>query len=394
MIAASLASTRGLLLVTAGLSAPRAPSATCSQDAPWPSFRRFNEGAWKGYAVIVDPATAVPRLPGIQYEHFVSADDPEKLAMRTYTTRDGDAEKVTEDFNLDGTGLDIDLDGSYSTEHADGLGLASLLLERDDESSASCLVVEHSLAVSDEERRRSLLVYGDGELEAVILLAECKGGAPEPAAHSTLFSLVGAWSGDSCVRSAGAATQAFTQSSGGKNPFGFGGANKGGKEAKGGASPAILATRRTNVFKAALTYAWDGAATVMRQLQVTSFGNEALDAIRTSGTLQTVGGDFGEYESVAFSGDPLEPTLLLLPAGCHLIAPRKLPAASAPTTYSTEFGAMLEAGESFGWRGFTGGEEGAASQEQDEDSARLVRIQRLYSGGAFVSGTTSLLTAQ
>ena len=162
---------------------------------------------------------------------------------------------------------DIDLDGSYSTEHADGLGLASLLLERDDESSASCLVVEHSLAVSDEERRRSLLVYGDGELEAVILLAECKGGAPEPAAHSTLFSLVGAWSGDSCVRSAGAATQAFTQSSGGKNPFGFGGANKGGKEAKKGASPAILATRRTNVFKAALTYAWDGAATVHREVE-------------------------------------------------------------------------------------------------------------------------------
>ena len=69
--------------------------------------------------------------------------------------------------------------------------------------------------------------------------------------------------------------------------------------------------------------------------------------------------------------------------------------------FTTEFGAVLAPGESFGWRGFTGAAQGEDDDEQvqqqqeaDDDSPRLVRIQRLYSGrSAFVSGTTSLLTA-
>lgn len=51
---------------------------------------------------------------------------------------------------------------------------------------------------------------------------------------------------------------------------------------------------------------------------------------------------------VKFTADgPASPRLLLLPGGCHVLAPRYL--ADAP--FLTEFGALLEAGESFGWMG-------------------------------------------
>ena len=385
----------GLVLSASLFCAPRTCPPRCAGDAPWPCFCKFNVGAWRGYAVSIDPKTFVPNLPGVEYDHFVAVDDPDKMALRTTTTtRGGDGEKSVESIVVAGDTLDIDLDGSYSVDHPDGLSLANLLAGR--ETAAACTVIEHSLAVSDDERRRAVLTYDSdsGELETLLLLSERRGEMPDAAAHSNLISLVGSWTGDACVRSASAASQAFSRTAG--VGFGSGAPAKAPtkRAKKSGASPAILATRRTNVFKAALTYAWDGATTVMRQLQVTSFSNEALDAIRTTGRLTTSEGAYGEYESVAFFGDELEPSLILLPAGCHLIAPRRLPTADAKAAFSTEFGALLDAGESFGWRGFTGGEEGAPAQEGDAESARLVRIQRLYAGRSFVSGTTSLLTAE
>ena len=59
-------------------------------------------------------------------------------------------------------------------------------------------------------------------------------------------------------------------------------------------------------------------------------------------------------------GDASRPTLLLLPASCHVLAPLRLPPADAPSTsFSIEFGAVLEPGESFGWTGFQPGDESA-----------------------------------
>ena len=81
---------------------------------------------------------------------------------------------------------------------------------------------------------------------------------------------------------------------------------------------------------------------------------------------------------------------------------------SEGASYSTEFGAVLEPGESFGWQGYTSSSLGytaptgadpmadpaeAAGGSSSSSSPRLVRIQRLYSRGSFVSGTTSLFTA-
>jgi hypothetical protein len=96
--------------------------------------------------------------------------------------------------------------------------------------------------------------------------------------------------------------------------------------------------------------------------------------------------------------------MLLLQAGCYVLAPTQLPARLG--AFSTEFGAVLEPGESFGLQSF-GGEAGAAEAgpaDADADAAdgereggggmRLVRIGRLYKGERqFASGTTSFCTA-
>ena len=89
---------------------------------------------------------------------------------------------------------------------------------------------------------------------------------------------------------------------------------------------------------------------------------------------------------------------MLLPSSCHVMAPRKLPpaAASERAAFSTEFGALLAAGENFGWAGFQGedADEQQSEAEAEDDSPRLVRITRLYGGlDDFISGTTSLCTA-
>ena len=84
----------------------------------------------------------------------------------------------------------------------------------------------------------------------------------------------------------------------------------------------------------------------MRQLGGTSFNGEPLDAIRSCGELQKHDGTYGEYESVRFDGDATFPRLLMLPAGCHVIAPFQM----RDEPFQTEFGAELPPGESFGWQ--------------------------------------------
>ena len=365
----------------------------------------------------IDPATAEPSLPGVAYEHYVEAEGEAATVVRTKTVLRSDEsnDPLLESVRFDASTLDVDLDGSYSAEHASGLGLARVLLG--EQGGEDSIVLEHSLAVSDDERRRSLLVYArdTGDLTSVLMLCERKGGEPEPAAHATMTALLGRWSGDACSRSA--APAAPPRARGGLG-FGLGGkgggkgGDKGGGEVSVGVGTAELSTRRTNVFKAALTYAWDGGSTLLRQLQVVSFSGESLQAIRSSGTVRTTDGPYGEYEIIELAADPHRSVMMLLPAGCHLIAPSRLPRPSegaSDSAFATEFGALIAAGESFGWRGFTAGddaeEEGSEDDEevvsadgpagQFQDSPRLVRIQRLYAGrSAFVSGTTSLLTAE
>lgn len=57
-------------------------------------------------------------------------------------------------------------------------------------------------------------------------------------------------------------------------------------------------------------------------------------------------GEYGEYESVRFDGDETFPRLLMLPSGCHVLAPLQL----TDGPFQTEFGAELPPGESFGWQ--------------------------------------------
>ena len=401
-----------------------------SSPSAWKSYCAFNaDVSWRGYATTIDPKTAVPSLPGVEYSHFIATDEGGKATVRTTTTigAAGPDEKSVETVGFNAASVDIDLDGSYSTEHPDGLGLATLLRRSDEAPPERTSVVEHCLAVSDTERRRCLLSYdaASGALDSVLLLVEQRGDAADTPAPSTIYSLCGTWRGDACVR---APTPAAGKSRGGGGRRGFGGAAPGGGRGfgKGGgvgkdaaapaaaaSAPAALGVCRTAVFKAELTYAWDGGTSVARQLCVTSsLGDNsggALDAIRSTGVLQRAEGAFGEYEAVRFVGDATQPALLLLPAACHVLAPLQLPTAdAADAAYSTEFGAVLEPGESFGWRGFVPGADADAQDAPDEDgllppldpagdtsAPRLVRISRLYAGmGRFMSGSTSLCTAE
>jgi hypothetical protein len=403
-----MALTRLLLLTFAWHHASAMSSA-----APWKSYLAFNANSgWRGYATIIDPATAVPTLPGIEYSHFVAAEE-EDASIRTTTTlgSSGPDAKTVETVQFFAGNIDVDLDGSYSCDHANGLGLAALLLD----DATARRVVEHSLAVSDDERRRCLLSYcaETGVLESVLLLVEKKGSNVDIAAHSTLFSLCGTWRGDACSRSPVASKPAKPTNSRGSGG-GFGAKRR--ADGPVGAdspssSPSALGSVRTAVMKQRLTYAWDGERNVARQLCVTGFGSgDAMDAIRSTGTLSTAEGAYGEYESVRFVGDAALPTLLMLPAACHVIAPLKLPAAEAAASeasFQIEFGAVLEPGESFGWRGYMPSDDEDVEPAEGEselppldpegssEAQRLVRISRLYSRvGQFASGTTSLCEAE
>ena len=85
--------------------------------------------------------TAAPCGPGVEYTHFVGVDGDRRLVTTTTTAA---GERREERVELGAT-LDVDLDGSYSTEHEDGLRLPQLLGAADGDH----LVIEHSLATSD-----------------------------------------------------------------------------------------------------------------------------------------------------------------------------------------------------------------------------------------------------
>ena len=394
------------LLILPALSPLRAPVPLCSDAAPtpWGSFAKFNvDVAWQGTATVIDPNTCEPTLPPVTYDHFVSAEPKKPGAIRTTTTTtsgSGAGGKAEEVVVLEPSTFDVDLDGSFSTEHAEGLGLAEQLFAatgKERAVDAPHLVIEHSLAVSDDERRRCLLSYAGGALERVLLLVERRlsADAVDPAPPATLYSLLGVWNGDACVRSL---LPPAAEPRGRAPARGFGAPPSRGSARRALAKAVGGTTSKTNVFKARLTYAWDGEELLQRQLQVTSFDGSELDAIRSVGTLRRHSGEWGEYESVDFVGDSSAPTLLLLPSSCHVLAPLQLPEDGA--AFSTEFGAVLEAGESFGWQGFRGVlpgvEEGQEEEggDDDDDAQRLVRIGRLYNEGAFVSGTTSLCSTE
>ena len=361
-----------------------------TDDEHWVAFSKFNAMvAWTGTATVINPLTAEPSQQ-VAYEHFVaSVPGAPRIIKTTTTTASGTRSEET--VNLSTSGLDVDLDGSYSAEHPAGLTLATLFGSADS-GTDGIHIFEHSLACSDRERRRLLLSYDtkSGALRQVLLLVEGRRAAGETALPpcsappSTLFSLLGVWAGDACMRS-------LT-----RTDRGFGLA--------GGGARLVSDVIRTAVFKARLSYAWDGGTVVARQLEATSFG-EASTApptatIRGVGELRTTKGKWSDFESVAFNADASRPVLLLLPSSCHVLAPTRLPARNenAPGgegsafAFSTEFGAVLDPGESFGWRGYQEGDE--PPEGQADDAMRLVRIQRLYDeSGSFVSGTTSLCSA-
>jgi len=121
---------------------------------------------------------------------------------------------------------DVDLDGSFSDEHAGGRGLlhAMALIEAAHGRSADAateLVLEHTLAISDSERWRVLLVYGeepppdedaadavpsdsdDSVLRQLVLLTERRleaSASPLDLAAPSLDALLGTWVGDACAR--------------------------------------------------------------------------------------------------------------------------------------------------------------------------------------------------
>ena len=157
-------------------------------DSMWASYQAFNADiAWTGTATALDPVTAVPLRSPVAYTHscFSVSDGKVRTATALLDSEESSVEEVVA-FET----LDVDLDGSYSTEHAGGLAIASLLGGRGTAST----VLEHSLAASDRERRRVLLSYGESRaLEQVLLLVDhplsspflsSLAGAGRPAAHS------------------------------------------------------------------------------------------------------------------------------------------------------------------------------------------------------------------
>lgn len=396
-----------LHLVAVAFAGARMPAAICHHrcaapvaatlEAQHTLFARFNGAEWKGLATFVDPLTGEPGIP-VAYDHVVVAQGDaakrDSVVVRTSTTVGG--EPQDDQVAWAGSTTDVDVDGSYSMQHPAGLGLATQLAAAATRADGTplgvalddALVLDCSLAVSDEERRRCLLAYDrtSRELTAALLLVETKAGAAAApaggATQATLIQLLGEWAGDASVRSRAPPPPPA-------KGFGRGLASR--------AADKPAAAARLNVFKARLSYGWDGRDTVARQLGVTGFDGQEAPPIRSVGTLLRHQGRWGEYEQVRFLADAACPSLLLLPSDCHVLAPLQLPEPSSGDAWSVEFGAVLPAGEVYGWQGWQGADddddESGNPNAASASSPRLVRIQRLHSADAFVSGTTSLCTA-
>ena len=395
----------------------------------WDAFSSFNVGVvWSGTATMVDPATAVPKATVRYTQRAFAASGSGALRLVTTTTDGG---RASETARL--KSLDADLDGSYSAEHAAPLEMLALLRQKatdgetdeyegSDVGDGDTRLLELSLACTDRERRRVLLVYAGGKLTQIVCLLEKRvdgqsadgegedaeenakdadggAGASQIIPSMTLYSLLGSWVGDACVRTPGQRPSVKAAARG------FGKFTKAGPRdagGKGATSDGELPVR-TAVFKARLTYSWDGQKAVARRLGVTSFDGGKLQEIGSVGELCTTSSTFYDHELVRFPTDASLPSILLLPADTYVLAPAILPTGDAePFPFSTEFGAVLEPGEGFGWKGYQPseddkeGDQGEGAPPPDEsDANRLVRIQRLYAAdGSFASGTTSLCTLE
>lgn len=321
---------------------------------------------------------------------------------------------------------DVDLDGSFSDEHAGGLLHARALLaaaQGEEAAKGIALVLEHALAISDVERWRCLLVYGDEQhmderasdegdlvLRQLMLLTEqrleplAEPEPPSPLSAPSLDELVGTWVGDACAR-----------------------APKDAELPQGSPSDLqLFGHTSTNVYNAKLEYTtrelWDGNRAVSRTLRCTSFSGEEMEPIVSSGALAGDAFANGGLPTIRFGGSDSS-ALFLLPGGAHAIAPTRI---GADRPFATEFAAVLSPGESFGWESYAlqealddgkppsvlgapGGVRGVSRGEfptrnamtsindgisPGDGAPRLARVQRLYSGrDAFVSGTTSLLSS-
>ena len=191
-------------------------------ETPWTDFTKMNLGQWRGRAVRIDPRTAEPRSAAAR---FVVA-HAEAARPCTYSTRASllDGTRSCEFETTFDERADVDLDGSYSNDHPAGCAFTSLFSPGAD--GASEFVIEHSIAWRDDARLRLLLRYGPSETPAtdaemddarpapdalldVLLLDEVRASAGSEAeataerataATCTVYSLLGEWRGDACVR--------------------------------------------------------------------------------------------------------------------------------------------------------------------------------------------------
>jgi len=390
----------------------------------------FNVAGWRGWCIRVDARSSRPIGKKAGYLHSV-AHASSVLELTTWLDEQdgGSSNTPVRDVLSLGEETDMDLDGTFSTEYRDGCAMYELLrdacnpvqlaAESDgasanvaDDAPTAALVLEHALAVSDTERRRCMLAYDqEGALVDVLLMSEARSPdkasvppsePPVASAASGVLSLLGTWQGDAVVR----------RPSKSKASKGFGtGLPRGGKggrsmqKARGGAVASKLFEKDVTVFKSRVEYNCDGEY-LSRTVGITSFKGDDLGEISTIGRVVATSGEWSDHEAVVFdrTGDASEPMLLFLPAGCHVLAPRRIaplysdaPGGQPAQSFSTEFAAILEPGESFGWMGYVPGKDGDVTigdESAKSESSRLVRVGRLYSSSdTFVSGTTSLCTA-
>jgi len=390
-------------------------------ESPWTSYVSFNHGTWHGRASVIDVSSQA--MLACDYIHEVKT-TAKPLEVSTKTACGGAV--ALETVVLDST-TDVDLDGSYSasSSFAGASALAILAAARAAAGSdtgpstpAERFLVEHSIAVSETERRRCMLLYDGqaGDLEQVIMLFERRSAALPPPPPATLDSLVGTWAGDASIRTPKAAAfpptgksrgrPARPRGGGGFGGGGDGGRGRGGGGGGGGSSTKLFGMWSTNVFKSELRYAsralWDDNVAVSRRLQVTSFSGDELEPIDSTGSFSA---DFTAKPAAIRFGGPGAPALWLLPAASHILAPTKISTEMGRFPFSSEFGTMIAPGESFGWMGYRAGDgddevdstqvvsfDGQAPT--DAEASRLARVQRLYDEDrSYVSGTTSLLSA-
>ena len=161
------------LLIHRGVTPPlprssaRGGSVTCeavgsASDSPFLALGNFNVGTWRGRCTRVSPTTAEPLSEEVAYVQQVVTEqrNAEQLVLRSITQVDG-ADAAATDYLWPSSTTDIDLDGTYSAEYSslEQAALFGAAAAAQGQGEREVFVVEHSIASSDEERRRCLLVY-------------------------------------------------------------------------------------------------------------------------------------------------------------------------------------------------------------------------------------------